>query len=305
MAISTSDIQKIVNTEDDFGHEMRVGATIKAIPSFSVEHGGTYIDRVTGKPRQFDYRCSLTKETNAFTLQIPANGSTGTEAFAPFHAATRLVLAVECKNLNASFPLVVCGTVRQKGETFQDLVVSIGRSAMLPRGGAGTPGPGSLVYRAACKQSFYAQGGFVGKNLLRLKPDNSRSAVAVAGPDSDIYDKWAQAISSAVEMADAAQNCARDQQLVWSAVIPVVVLSDDSLWKVAYDGDGKASNVEQVDHCEYYVGHRITSIPGTFMFSHIHFFTLSAFGSFLSKMAVNENAWDILFNPGLLRFGPD
>jgi hypothetical protein len=39
--------------------------------------------------------------------------------------------------------------------------------------------------------------------------------------------------------------------------------------------------------------------------SHIHFFTLKAFSSFLSKMAVNKKAWDTLFDPGLLRFGPD
>ena len=305
MAISASDIQKIVDTEDDFGHEMRVGAAIRAIPSFDTQHSGTYTDRVTGKPRQFDYRCSLTKETNAFEIQIPANGCTGTETGAPVHTARRLVLAVECKNLKPSFPLIICGTDREKGEAFQDLIVSIGRSATLPRRGAGTPGPGSVICRAACEQSFYSASGFVGKSLLRLKPESNKSAVAVAGPDSDIYERWAQAISSAVEMADASQKCARAEQLVWSAVFPVVVLSDNSLWKVAYDGEGKASKVEQVDQCEYYVGYGVPSIPGTFMFSHIHFFTLRAFGSFLSKMAVNENAWDTLFNPALLRFGPD
>jgi hypothetical protein len=270
MAIAASDVQQIVATEDDFGHEMRVGATIKAIQSFSVEHGGTYTDRVTSKARQFDYRCSLTKETNAFAVQIPANGCPEEEASIPVRQATRLVLAVECKNLNPSFPLVICGTDRQKGEGFEDLIVSIGRSTALLRGGAGTPGPGSMVSRARGKQSFYSEGAFVGKSLLRLKPENSKSAVAVAGPDSDIYEKWAQAISSAVEMADAAQTCAREGQIVWSAVLPVVVLSDDSLWKVAYNGEGKASNVEQVDQCEYYVGYGIPSIPGTFMFSHIH-----------------------------------
>src|ERR1035441_4483137 len=79
MAISASDIQKIVDTEDDFGHEMLVGAAIRAIASCDTQHSGTYTDRVTGKPRQFDYRCSLTKETNAFEIQIPANGCTGAE----------------------------------------------------------------------------------------------------------------------------------------------------------------------------------------------------------------------------------
>jgi hypothetical protein len=65
MTISASDIQNIVLQEDDFGHEMRVGGifnnikfpTINFSPAcfLPLRHGGTYIDPVTQKTRQFDY----------------------------------------------------------------------------------------------------------------------------------------------------------------------------------------------------------------------------------------------------------
>jgi hypothetical protein len=305
MPLTASEVQKLVATEDDFGHEMRVGTAIRAIPAFEVKHGGTYIDRATSKPRQFDYRCTLTKPAVGLELQIPAQGFTGAEDWRHSNKATRLMLAVECKNLNPSFPLVIYGADRQVTEAFQDLVVSIGRCATLERGnGGGTPGPGSLIYRASGKQSFYDAGESVGKSLLRLKPENKGSAVPVAGSDADVYEKWAQAISSAIEMAERAQDCAQNGQLVWSAVLPIVVVSNESLWKVAYDADGKASQVQQVDHCEYYVGFGVPGMRGEFMFSHIHFLTLKGFSAFLSKMAVNQLAWETLFNPALLRFGP-
>ncbi len=279
MEISDSDILKIAATEDDFGHEMRVGAAIRAIPGFVVQHGGTYTDPVTGKPRQFDYRCWLTK------------------------GATILGLAVECKNLNPSYPLVICGTFREDVEAFHDLIVSVGGGATVQRGADTVVGPRSMTYAAGSKQSFYRPGDFVGKSLLRLKPENSRSPAAVAGPDSDIYENCAQALSSVLELVALAFRPVAET--IFSAVLPVVVVSDKSLWKLVYGHDDKTPpKAERVDQCEFYLGRRIRKKPDTFFVSHIHFFTISAFRSFLSNMAGYDGAWERLFEPGLLRFGP-
>src|ERR1039458_7765445 len=98
MPISPSDIKNVVLKEDDFGHEMRVGKVIRGVSNINAQHGGTYIDSVSGKPRQFDFRCSFQKDS------------------------AELNLAVECKNLNTSAPLVVRGTKRQKDEAFHDLI---------------------------------------------------------------------------------------------------------------------------------------------------------------------------------------
>src|SRR5713101_7395856 len=100
MQLSPSDIRNVVAKEDDFGHEMRVGHVVRSVPAIAVQHGGTYTDPVSGKPRQFDYRCTLRK------------------------GAARLSLAVECKNLSPSSPLVVCGIKRREDEAFHDLIES-------------------------------------------------------------------------------------------------------------------------------------------------------------------------------------
>jgi hypothetical protein len=303
MPISAADIKSIVAAEDDFGHEMRVGAAIQKIGCIELQHGGTYTDTVTGKPRQFDYRCMLAKGgTPALRLEIPAKGSAREGTLTHLNEATRMVLTVECKNLNPSFPLVVCGRSRQEGEAFNDLILSTGQvdAALAQR---------SRTIRAKCKQSYYREGDFVGKSFVRLKPESPKSSKAIAAPDTDIYEKWAQALSSAVELAETACYCAQPRQSVASAVVPAVVVPDESLWQATYRADGTMeSDPKQVGQCEYFVGRQIQlrgpSGNHSFIFSHIHFFTITAFNSFLSKMAINDRAWESLFAPGLLRFEP-
>jgi hypothetical protein len=69
MSLKPEEVKKAVLEEDDFGHEMRVGNILTSIPRDAnhpertiietPEHGGTYTDSVTGKPRQFDFRCQV------------------------------------------------------------------------------------------------------------------------------------------------------------------------------------------------------------------------------------------------------
>src|SRR5881394_80928 len=122
MPISPSDILNVVTREDDFGHEMRVGHAIRDCPAIRMQHGGTYTDSVTQKPRQFDYRCWLRKER------------------------TGLSLAVECKNLSPFVPLVVCGIERCEDEAFHDLIES--RWGTFKRRAATLLGPSSVTRRA-------------------------------------------------------------------------------------------------------------------------------------------------------------
>jgi len=124
-------------------------------------------------------------------------------------------------------------------------------------------------------------------------------------PDSDIYDKWAQALSSAVGLAESACNVPRGQcsSVFFTAVLPFVVVPDALLWNAAYDDTGSIStDPAQVNECELFVAREVevggakgTSHFHRFTFSHVHFFTLAGFTSFLSKMAVNDHAWTNLF----------
>ena len=56
MAITSKDIEEVIATEDDFGHEMRVGRLLRGYFGSQTLQGGTYIDPVSGKARQFDFR---------------------------------------------------------------------------------------------------------------------------------------------------------------------------------------------------------------------------------------------------------
>jgi len=274
--ISPSDIRAVVSKEDDFGHEMRVGRIIRGIPAVKAEHGGTYTDTITRKPRQFDYRCSLTKEL------------------------AHLFLAVECKNITPNVPLVICGADRQDNESFHDLIES--RNGHFKRRSAIINGSSSITRRASGADSIYPPGHFVGKSIVRIQADKTPM---VRTSDSDIYDKWAQAISSAVGLAESACGLAFETRVnkCYAAIVPAVVVPDNLLWIAAYDQNGNISvDPKQVDECELFVAREIevgggkgTPLFHRITFSHVHLFALSGFAAFLSKMAVNEHAWSALF----------
>ena len=276
MPMDPADIRKAVLDADDFGHEMRVRNLLAVTPAIIFEHGGTYTDEVTGKPRQFDFRCSLRKE-NAL-----------------------LSLAVECKNLSVEAPLVISGTWRRKEEAFHDLIES--RTGHFKTESLVFDGLTSTTRRSQGEESFYAPKKFVGKSLLRLKQSKT---IPVAVTDADIYDRWSQALASAIDLARKACDLSKEFQSphVFSAILPVVVVSNDALWAVTYDDKGEMlDQPRSVEHCELYVGRSMTlnqepkAFRHQFTFSHIDFFTLSGFDSFLDRMVTNDKAWALLFN---------
>ena len=255
--------------DDDFGHEVRVGKIARDIPIAQVQHGGTYTDSVSGKPRQFDYRIIIRKES------------------------AELCLAVECKNLNPLAPLVVCGGSRLSGESFHDLIES--RTGNFRRCGATVVGLSSITLRATGENSFYEPGEFCGKSLMRIKQEKS---AFVSASDSDVYDKWSQALSSAVDFASRACDLSKTHRVenFYSAILPIVVVPDGVLWKARYDESGGIlGQPELVESCELYVARELpvgrSPIAQSFTLSHIHFLTLTGFASFVSKMVANEHAW--------------
>lgn len=272
---SAADIRSVVEKEDDFGHEMRVGHVIKNAGSIQVQHGGTYIDKITNKPRQFDYRCSLKKDAQVISLPV------------------------ECKNLSPLAPLIVCGTKRQGDESFHEFIKShfaftpAGKGTIIPRGSD------SRTFRAKEQDCFYPPNEFVGKSTIRIRPEKNSF---ISAPDLDVYDKWAQALSSAVDLVKQAPYWSRDLRLnraAFCVILPVVVVPDKVLWKVAYDDVGKIiGEPQQVEDCTLYIARKIETgwSDQTFTFSHIHFFTLSGFSLFLSKLSTSENAWASLFS---------
>jgi len=276
MELTPNDVRKIVAEEDDFAHEMHVAATLREFPAYSVSHGGTYTDSVTGKSRQYDFRASLSKEDAG------------------------VFLSIECKNLRPSSPLVICGRPRLDNESFHDLIHS--RVGTHRRGSTTLVGLSSVTLRAKRENSYYPPDVFTGKSLLRLKADKQPIS---STSDADVYDKWAQALSSSVESIHTA--CWLANKLgkadYYSAVLPLIVVPNDVLWRCEYDLKGTmASEPELVDECAFFVGqeHRTginadeVGFRHNFIVSHIHFCTVRGLWSLLSRLATNDHAWEQL-----------
>jgi hypothetical protein len=275
-ALSPAELREVLEKEDDFGHELRVGRVLRSHSSAAIQHGGTYTDPVTAKPRQFDYRFWFAKKNE------------------------RLSLAVECKNISAIAPLIISGTTRSHNESFHDLVES--RQGTFNEGGFTFSGLSSLTWRVKVANAFYPEGQFVGKSLLRIQADKKTST---RSGESEIYDKWAQALSSAVELASSATALAKhlSAERTLSAVLPVIVVPNEMLWRAVYDSNGAMrSDPERIEDCTFFVGREIeiggekgTPFYQKFIFSHVHFFTVQGLQHFLVDISSDANSWGSLF----------
>ena len=231
-------------------------------------HGGTYEDQVTGKTRQFDYRCQIVRGRDS---------------------SKSIFLAAECKNLKPDLPLVVCGRPRTSEESYH---VFIGR---------GDDGK-SFLRKVDGFNSIYKPDDFVGKNLLRLKKKDNRLC---ADGDSEIYDKWSQALASSHDLAfGAVYNNPPPKSCAF--VLPLVVVPDDSLWTVCYKDDGALDgDPKQVNQCEFYVDQKLL-IGLPFVLTHIHFVTLKGLSHMLSNfVAAGSRTWDTIFSKASSDFNPN
>jgi len=272
MAITSTDIKQVIATEDDFGHEMRVGRVLRGYLGSQTLQGGTYVDPISGKARQFDFRWRY--QSGRFGLS----------------------LAIECKNVSPDSPVVISGRERSESEAFHELVES-------RKGGHFRTNRGNIfmdvaavrvIRRVTRNASVYFPQAFVGKSLLQLKKKDGKY---IRTRDTEIYEKWSQALASGVDLVDAAGRnaTAAGNQHVFTFVIPVVVLPDDTLWKVEYDVNGKITQGPQPSNeIEFFVGHKVSppvelgDSSEPYVFSHLHFVTFTGFATLLLKITSDE-----------------
>src|SRR5260370_37168803 len=91
--ITERDLEAFVASDSDFAFEMKVLAQLRSL-EFDCEHSGTYQDPVSDKIRQFDIRAKKKKGDYL------------------------LALAVECKNVRPSSPLLLSAVPRTATESF-------------------------------------------------------------------------------------------------------------------------------------------------------------------------------------------
>jgi hypothetical protein len=277
MSITAEDIKKVVLADDDFGFELRVGNVLNNVAHPSVQfipvqimrphHGGTYEDPATAKTRQFDYRSQI---------------------FRGHDKTQHIHLAVECKNLNPELPLVVCGRARTRDEAYH---------VFIPK----ADGEERLMRKVKGNNSLYDPSKFVGKSILRLKMKDKRLC---SDGDSEIYDKWSQALASCQDLAMVATHRPPPTQ-EFAFVMPLVVVPDDSLWIAEYSNEGSlVDEPKKVNQCEFYVDKKLqVGVP--FVVTHIHFVTVTGLSNLLAEYANGDsNKWDKIFCEASSVFNP-
>jgi hypothetical protein len=262
--INKADLIAYLQDNSDFSFEVQ---TLNALVGlgFTCEHGGTYKDPATKIPREYDIRATRQMEQRF------------------------LHLAVECKNLRSNFPLLISCLPRRQEEAFHNISISDNRELM----------PGDTPYllskisyskslRRENINSLYPAGQPVGKSCDQV--GRLQNGSDITSSDSDIYPKWAQALSSAHDLIystlDKGTQIAKQAK---SLVIPLVVVPNNRLWRVQFDVNGqRISDPEPVEQCSYFVNHeytyQLTSHTQKFVISHLHFTTsdgLSQFANYL------------------------
>ena len=97
--ITADDLKEYLSERDDFALELDVYHKAKEA-GFTAVHGGTYTDPVTKKTRQFDVRAAFER------------------------GLYRLDLAIECKSIQTTYPLLLSRIPRASAESFHQFILT-------------------------------------------------------------------------------------------------------------------------------------------------------------------------------------
>lgn len=239
LTITKTDITEFLSNESDFAFEMRVLHKLRVGVELNCEHGGTYIDPITQKARQFDIRAR--GEASPFSLR----------------------LAVECKNLRDTSPLLLHAVERTSEEAFHELIV---RQTNHP----------FRVVRVKDYESTYEPKAFVAKSTDQVA---RRDDGGFKRGDADVYDKIAQAVSSTHDLVMEAVKGGKDAAI---AVIPMLVVPDNRLWQANYSANGnQLGEVREVEYAALFLNRTWEMTTGgvfrpPYTLSHMEIVTLSA-----------------------------
>lgn len=270
--ITAADIKQYLDTQDDFDLELHVYRTARKV-GLAASHGGTYEDPVTKKHRQYDVRAWKERRND------------------------RVDLAIECKALRPSFPLVVSRIPRAVEESFHHVILSHTRE----------PKPGEVYTRFDLERartlsmdgrySMYGHGEPVGKSTTQIGRNDKGDFV---DGDGDVFDKWSQALASADELVAHASDAheRHGTPMFLTAVLPVLVVSDDTLWVADYSEEGILQREPWlVNEATLFVGREYFSqFHDACVLSHLHIYTRTGIEAFLDAVAHNKvDSWERLF----------
>jgi hypothetical protein len=268
-AVTSQEIENYLNSQDDFALEMQVYSLATSL-NFEASHGGTYQDPVTKKPRQYDIRAHVDSNDR------------------------RIDLAIECKSLKASFPLVVSRIPRDRSESYHQVVCSFHKDNRDPYTADVNPAE-SLRIENRNNFPLYPEGEPVGKATTQI--GISERGDFISG-DAEVYDKWSQALSSLSELASDASwyRDRSDSDFYVTALLPILVIPDGTLWVADYDTLGTlTSQPRLVDQTSFFLGRDFWSALSSYNVSHLHICTLSGLKQFMSEIQASKGSWEKFF----------
>ncbi len=270
--IEPKDLEEYISTSDDFRLELEVLNSCSKL-GFPTQHGGTYQDPVTKKDRQFDLRTQITK------------------------GLCVLKLAVECKNLKTNFPLLVSRVPRTENESYHEIVIST-RPSDDPAF-ASLALTNSEAHRFSSADGIFPFKGPVGKSTVQV---GRNSAGEIVSGDSEVYEKWSQALASAFDLVSDSNTDYKEfeEGIAATVVLPILVVADASLWVADYSLTGEPEgSPKPCEECQLFIGKDVfTGLPGVeYNFSHLMIFTKTKFEGYLSRLTSNDKYWDLLFPP--------
>lgn len=255
--ITKEHLEEFIATQDDFALELYAYTLAREL-GFRPTHAGSYIDPQTGKARQFDVQASRACGEN-------------------FH----VYFAIECKALRPSFPLLVSQIPRIREESFLHIVRSTGT------GKRGHVALAPQTHSLTGGESLYGMSDFVGKALSQVGFNGEGK---LHSRDSEVFEKWGQAIASSSQLINraASLNNFMEKPLQESAVLPILVVPDGTLWIVNYPSSGEHTEPAQTHEAQYFIDSTQTmqaNPEATFVLSHLHIVTKTGLETLLRRFA--------------------
>jgi hypothetical protein len=265
--ITQADIAEYLVTQSDFDLELFVDRSLKE-RGITTSHGGSYFDSVTGKSRQYDVRAY---------------------AYIPPHCG--IFFSIECKSLAKTFPLVVSRVPRPADDAYHELIRTWGRKEM------GEDFQDAI--RSNERMPLYGADVPVGKKTVQVgreegkREDDKKPFIAF---DGETFEKWSQALSSADDFVQVTRQHRGENGSgnFYSLILPILVVSDDTLWVADYSGMGN-SPPQQVRETTLFVDRTYNLAQGVLKVTHLHICTRSGFVDFLAQLQSSPQTRERMF----------
>ena len=156
----------------------------------------------------------------------------------------------------------------------------------------------AVTHRIVGQQGMYPAGVPVGKSCAQV--GRAAHDGTITALDQGVYEKWAQAVSSAIGLVQAASNVAvlNKEAMACTAVIPILVVPDDMLWSVEFDENGiESSPPRRLNRCPYFIGKKSdlqsnfvegSASAFSFIITHLEFVTETGLIELLTTVASDQ-----------------